>query len=69
MRKFGAHGWLTPEKIYRKGLSWTFQITSVLGKLTALENVKVAIVASRKRNLDFFSRTKRLFREEVFSLL
>jgi branched-chain amino acid transport system ATP-binding protein len=60
---------LTPETIYHKGLSRTFQITSIFGKLTALENVKAAIVASRKRNLHFFSRTKRLFGEEALSLL
>ncbi len=60
---------LPPHRICRRGISRTFQITATFGTLTALENVQVALLASRGRSRDLFSRGAPLLREEALDLL
>jgi branched-chain amino acid transport system ATP-binding protein len=60
---------LPPHRICRRGISRTFQITATFGSLTALENVQVALLASRGRSRDLFSRTAPLWRKEARDLL
>jgi len=60
---------LPPERIQRKGLSRTFQITSIFGKLTAFENVQTAIISARRRSLNCFSLSRRLFRNQTLDIL
>jgi branched-chain amino acid transport system ATP-binding protein len=60
---------LPPHRICRRGISRTFQITATFGSLTALENVQVALLASRGRSLDLYSRAAPLLRKEARDLL
>jgi branched-chain amino acid transport system ATP-binding protein len=41
-----------PHVIARRGLSQSFQITSLFGRLTVIENVQAAIVAQKRRSAD-----------------
>jgi branched-chain amino acid transport system ATP-binding protein len=60
---------LPPERIWRRGVSRTFQITATFGSLTVLENVQVAILSHKGRSRDLFSRAERLMREPAMGLL
>jgi branched-chain amino acid transport system ATP-binding protein len=60
---------LAPERIQRKGISRTFQITSIFGKLTAFENVQAAIISARGKSLNFFSLSRALYRNETLEIL
>ena len=60
---------LPPHRICRRGISRTFQITATFGSLTALENVQVALLASRGRSRDLYSRAASLMRMEARELL
>ncbi len=60
---------LPPERIWRKGISRTFQITATFSSLTVLENVQVAILSHQGRSRDLFSKAARLAREPALDLL
>jgi branched-chain amino acid transport system ATP-binding protein len=60
---------LPPERIWRRGVSRTFQITATFGSLTVLENVQVAILSHQGRSRDLFSRAERLVREPAMGFL
>ena len=60
---------LPPHRICRRGISRTFQITATFGTLTALENVQVALLASRGWSRDLLSRAAPLLTEEALDLL
>jgi len=60
---------LPPERIWRRGISRTFQITATFASLTVLENVQVAILSHQGRSRDLFSRTGRLAREAALDFL
>lgn len=60
---------LPPERIWRKGISRTFQLTATFGSLTVRENVQVAILSHRGRSRDLFSRAGRLVSGTAMDLL
>ena len=60
---------LPPERIWRRGISRTFQITATFSSLTALENLQVAILSHQGRSRDLFSRTTRLVQEAALDFL
>ena len=60
---------LPPDRIWHKGVSRTFQITSAFSSLTVLENVQVAILSHQGRSRDLFSRATGLGREEAMDFL
>lgn len=60
---------LPPERIWRRGISRTFQITATFASLTVLENVQVAILSHQGRSRDFLSRAARLARDAAMHLL
>jgi len=60
---------LPPERIWRRGISRTFQITATFASLTVLENVQVAILSHQGRSRDLLSRTGRLAREAALDFL
>jgi len=58
-----------PHVISRRGLAQSFQITNVFPRLTALESVQIAILARRRRSLDFASLHQRRVTAEASGLL
>ena len=60
---------LPPERIWRKGISRTFQITATFGSLTLLENLQVAILSHQGHSRDLFSSMARLAQEPAMDLL
>jgi branched-chain amino acid transport system ATP-binding protein len=60
---------LPPDLIYRFGIARTFQITSIYPRLTALENVQVALFARHGRSHQLFRRASKTDVEEAMELL
>ena len=60
---------LPPSKICGKGVSRTFQITSIFRRLSCLQNVQVAALAHHRRTLEFFSSARRQLHDECLGLL
>ena len=60
---------LAPDRIWRKGISRTFQITAAFGSLTVLENVQVAFFSHGGCMRDLFSNASRLARGPAMELL
>lgn len=60
---------LAPERIWRKGISRTFQITATFNSLTVLENLQVTILSHRGRSRDLFSKAARLAQEPAMDFL
>lgn len=61
--KFPAHS------ICKKGISRTFQITSIFHRASVLENVQTAILSQQGRTFDFLSRAKEIALDETMELL
>ena len=66
-----AIGGLAPERINRLGLARSFQITSVFGRLSAFENIRIGIMARHRMRFDLFSpiAAKRRINDEAGALL
>ncbi|HSB77573.1 MAG TPA: ABC transporter ATP-binding protein [Candidatus Methylomirabilis sp.] len=60
---------LPPHRIWRLGISRTFQITATFRSLSVLQNVQVAILSHQGRSREMFSITRRLVREPAVELL
>jgi branched-chain amino acid transport system ATP-binding protein len=60
---------LRPHTVARRGLSQSFQITTVFPRLTVLESVQVALLARRRRCSDFVSLQHRRVAAEARQLL
>ncbi len=60
---------LPPERIWRMGISRTFQIPATFSSLTVLENLQVAILSDQRRSRDLFSNAGRLVRESAMNVL
>lgn len=60
---------LPPHRICQKGIARSFQITSIFARLSAFENVQVALMARRGRCRNIMTRASRVLRDEVGQLL
>jgi branched-chain amino acid transport system ATP-binding protein len=60
---------LRPHQLCRRGMSRTFQITSIFRRLSALDNVRTALLSHHRRHLDVLVPARRLYREEALELL
>ena len=60
---------LPPHRIWRRGISRTFQVTATFGSLTVLENVQVAILSHQGRSRDLLSQAGPLARDAAAGLL
>ena len=63
-------GW-SPERVNRRGLARSFQITNIFPKLTVFENVRIAVMQRRGSQYNFWRRIERMgaIREEAEALL
>ncbi|MCU0597092.1 MAG: ABC transporter ATP-binding protein [Desulfobacterota bacterium] len=52
-----------------QGITRSFQITSIYPKLTVYESVLMALLSHRKVTLNFFSRARNFFKEDVMRIL
>jgi len=53
----------------KRGITRSFQITSIYPKLTVYESVLMALLSHRRATLKFFSRAHQFFRKEVGHIL
>jgi branched-chain amino acid transport system ATP-binding protein len=60
---------LAPHRIWRRGVSRTFQITATFLSLSALDNVRVALVSRAHRTYSLLSRAERFQTERAQALL
>ncbi len=60
---------LPPHRIWRRGISRTFQITAAFGSLTVLENVQVAILSHQGRSRNMLSSARHLAWAPAMDLL
>ena len=60
---------LPPHRICGLGIGRSFQLTNIFPRLTVLQNVQAALLAHRKKGMDFWSRSELLFRDDAEALL
>jgi branched-chain amino acid transport system ATP-binding protein len=60
---------LAPRRIWRRGLSRTFQLPEVFAHLSARENVQVALLAASRQTLVWWRAAMRMWREQAEHLL
>jgi branched-chain amino acid transport system ATP-binding protein len=60
---------LPPHQVWRRGISWTFQIASAFASMTVLENVQVPLLSHGGRRHDLFSRVAALGRGRALAVL
>jgi branched-chain amino acid transport system ATP-binding protein len=60
---------LPPHQVCRKGIGRTFQITSIFRRMSAVENVQVALMTHRRRHYNILRPARRLYQDEALALL
>ena len=60
---------LRPHQLCRRGMSRTFQITSIFRRLSAFDNVQTALLTHHRRHFNVFFPARRLYRDAAFELL
>lgn len=60
---------LPSHRVARLGVGRSFQIAATFSSLTALQNVQMALIASRRQVFSFFSRADRYEPEQAMALL
>ena len=60
---------LPAHRIWRRGISRTFQLAATFASLTAFENVQVALLSHAGRAFDFFTPARGLARDRTCDLL
>jgi branched-chain amino acid transport system ATP-binding protein len=60
---------LPPYTICQLGMGRSFQRTNIFPRLSVFDNVQVAVLAHRKKTLNFFTPSKKLVQDETYALL
>ncbi|HXJ79973.1 MAG TPA: branched-chain amino acid ABC transporter ATP-binding protein/permease [Candidatus Methylomirabilis sp.] len=60
---------LRPHELCRRGLSRTFQITSIFRRLTVIDNVRTALLTHRRRHYNVLVPARRVYQDEALGLL
>ncbi len=60
---------LPPHLVWRRGISWTFQVAAAFLSMTVLENVQVPLLSHRGQRYDLISRVAALERDRALGLL
>jgi branched-chain amino acid transport system ATP-binding protein len=59
----------SPDRLCRRGMGRTFQITSIFRRLTVLENVQTALLTHHRRHFNVWTPARRLYRDDALGLL
>jgi len=59
----------SPVYITRKGIAKSFQIVNIFPRLTAYENIMVAMLSQKRKSFKIFQSAKSLFRDECYAIL
>lgn len=59
----------SPHEICRKGIGRSFQRTNIFPRLSAFDNVQVAVMSWKRKSGNIFLRSQRMFREETDEIL
>jgi branched-chain amino acid transport system ATP-binding protein len=60
---------ISPDKICRKGIGRSFQITNIFPRLSVFDNVQVAMMAWQRKSAKLFAFAKNLLRRESIEIL
>jgi branched-chain amino acid transport system ATP-binding protein len=60
---------LPPYTVCQLGMGRSFQRTNIFPRLSVFDNVQVAVLAHRKKTLNFFTPSKKLVQDETYALL
>ncbi len=60
---------LSPHEICKKGIGRSFQRTNIFPRLTAFDNVQVALMSWQRKSRNIFLRSEKLLREETNEIL
>ena len=60
---------LSPHEICRKGIGRSFQRTNIFPRLSAFDNVQVAVMSWRRKNSNIFLRAQSMLRKETDEIL
>lgn len=60
---------LSPDRIVKRGMGRSFQVTNIFPKLTVFENIQATVLFNQGRALSFFSEAKTLARKEAEEFL
>jgi branched-chain amino acid transport system permease protein len=60
---------LRPHELCRRGMSRTFQITSIFRRLTVLDNVRTALLSHHRRHENVLVPARRVYQDEALALL
>jgi branched-chain amino acid transport system ATP-binding protein len=60
---------LPPYTICQLGMGRSFQRTNIFPRLSVFDNIQVAVLAHRKKTLNFFTPSKKLVQDETYALL
>ncbi len=60
---------LSPHEICRKGIGRSFQRTNIFPRLSAFDNVQVAVMSWQRKNSNIFVSAKKMLRDETDEIL
>ncbi len=60
---------LPPHRVCRKGIGRSYQVVNIFDRLSVMENVRVAVLARRRRSFDLFGDAGRMARRETEAIL
>ena len=60
---------LSPHEICKKGIGRSFQRTNIFPRLSAFDNIQVAVMSWARKSSNIFLRTQNMFKEETNGIL
>ena len=60
---------LAAHRVFKKGISRSFQVVNIFPKLTVLENVRLAVLSQQEKTFNLFTPSSRLVNRETAEIL
>jgi branched-chain amino acid transport system ATP-binding protein len=60
---------LSAHRVFKKGISRSFQVVNIFPRLSVLENVRLAVLAEQEKTFNFFTPAKKLANREASEIL